>query len=88
MEEWRQERVREIFQRFTSLRNNHLLTRGVNFYYYRSVVLGDAYIRADFKKVGKYTSVMEAEVTQNGKLCAKGMFDMAYMPQAEQIEME
>ncbi len=136
MEEWRQERVREIFQRFTSLfdltilehtddtiyarwhvdetvlnpadiahggavysvtdaicaalglRNNHLLTRGVNFYYYRSVVLGDAYIRADFKKVGKHTSVMEAEVTQNGKLCAKGMFDMAYMPQAEQIEME
>ncbi len=58
------------------LRNNHLLTRGVNFYYYHSVLLGDAYIRAYFQKVGSRTSVMEAEVTQNGKLCAKGVFDM------------
>ena len=125
MEEWRQEKVREIFQRFSSqfdltilehtddeiyarwhvdetvlnpadiahggavysvtdaicaalgLRNGHLLTRGVNFYYYHSVLLGDAYIRAKFQKVGSHTSVMEAEVTQDGKLCAKGVFDMA-----------
>ncbi|MDY3118277.1 MAG: PaaI family thioesterase [Peptoniphilus sp.] len=125
MEEWRQERVREIFQRFTSqfdltvlehtddeilarwhvdeaalnpaniahggaifsvtdaicaalgLRNNHLLTKGVNFYYYYSLVLGDATVRARFQKVGRFTSVMEAEVLQNGKLCAKGLFDMA-----------
>ena len=136
MEAWREQRVQEIFQRFTSLfdltilehtddeiharwhvdktvlnpadiahggavfsvtdaicaalglRNNHLLTKSVNFYYYHSVLPGDAYITDSFQKVGSYTSVMAAEVRQEGKLCAKGMFDMAYMPQAEQIEME
>ena len=125
MEEWRQERVREIFQRFTSqfdltilehtdetvyarwhvdekslnpadiahggavysvadaicaalgLRNNHLLTKSVNFYYYHSLRLGDAYLRASFQKVGSYTSVMEVELRQEGTLCAKGLFDMA-----------
>ena len=125
MEEWRQKRVREIFQRFTSqfdltilehtdetvyarwhvdenslnpadiahggavfsvadaicaalgLRNNHLLTKSVNFYYYHSLRLGDAHLRANFQKVGSYTSVMEVEIYQEGVLCAKGLFDMA-----------
>ena len=61
------------------LRNNHLLTKSVNFYYYHSLRLGDAYLRANFQKVGSYTSVMEVEVLQEGVLCDKGLFDMAQM---------
>lgn len=61
------------------LRNNHLLTKSVNFYYYHSLRLGDAYLRASFQKVGSYTSVMEVEILQQGVLCAKGLFDMAQM---------
>ncbi|MDD7363518.1 MAG: PaaI family thioesterase [Peptoniphilus sp.] len=62
----------------------HVLTKSVHFYYYRPVTSGEADVRGYFSRQGSFTSLMEVEIRQNGKLCMKGFYDMAKMKGGEE----
>lgn len=65
----------------------HVLTKSVHFYYNRPLVLGEVDIHCRFSKKGSFTSLMEAELIQDGKLCMKGFFDMAKMKEVPEWQL-
>lgn len=55
---------------------NHLVTKDLHFYYHRPVEKKDTYFRCRYAKAGRRSSLIEVEVLQDKKLCAKGFFTM------------
>ena len=59
--------------------DRHVLTKSSHFYYYYPLVEGEVEIICRVSRRGSLTSLMEAELIQDGKVCMKGFFDMAKM---------
>lgn len=71
--------VADVLCAVLGYRDRHVLTKSSHFYYYYPIEQGDVEIICCVSRKGSFTSLMEVELIQGGKVCMKGFFDMAKM---------